>query len=120
MDFHEFILFSFSALADSGRGLAERAVALSWHLPVGSFRWSDEIGGVEMALSWHLPVGSFCRGDKIGGAEVALGMPLPDELQQESWWALAFREAIWAWAGDMEEEKSKYIYIHNVQDKDMR
>lgn len=62
MDFHEFILFSFPALADLGRGLAERAVALSWHLPVGFFRW----------------------GDKAGGAEVALGMPLPDELQQES------------------------------------
>ena len=63
MDFHEFILFFvFLPLADSGRGLAERAVAPSWHLPVGSFRW----------------------GDKIGGAEVALGMPLPDGLQQES------------------------------------
>ena len=76
--------FCFPALADSGRGLAERAVALSWHLPVGSFRRGDKIGGAEVALSWHLPVGSFRRGDKIGGAEVALGMPLPDELQQES------------------------------------
>ena len=54
--------FCFPALADSGRGLAERAVALSWHLLVGAVRWGDE----------------------AGGAEVALGMPLPDELQQES------------------------------------
>ena len=63
MDFHEFILFSFPALADLGRGLAEGAMALSWHLPVGSLRWGDE----------------------AGGAEVALGVPLPDERQRESW-----------------------------------
>ena len=76
--------FCFPALADSGRGLAERAVALSWHLPVDSFRWGDKIGGAEVALSWRLPVGFFRWGDEAGGAEMALGMALPDELQQES------------------------------------
>lgn len=85
MDFHEFILFFvFLPLQTRAEGLRKGQSRFRGTSLVGSFRWGDEIGGVEMALSWHLSVGSFRWADEAGGAEVALGMPLPDGLQQES------------------------------------